>query len=130
MPRGVGWSYLSEYMGWVRKPDPAVVAQQQQEQKAAQQQVQQQAATMYPAGPARVFPAPGRDARSILPFTKPFFIPAAAPPRSFQAQAVPGWPRALIHPWSILSIRRPPRLPPWALWLTASHLVEHWPVVC
>ena len=28
----VGWSYLSEYMGWVRKPDPAVVAQQQQEQ--------------------------------------------------------------------------------------------------
>lgn len=29
----VGWSYLSEYMGWVRKPDPAVVAQQQQAQQ-------------------------------------------------------------------------------------------------
>ena len=34
----VGWSYLAEYMGWVQKPDPAVVAQQQQ---AQQQQVQQ-----------------------------------------------------------------------------------------
>ena len=29
----VGWSYVSEYMGWVRKPDPAIVAQQQQAQQ-------------------------------------------------------------------------------------------------
>ena len=58
----VGWSYLSEYMGWVRKPDPAVVAQQQQEQKAAQQQqVQQQAAAAAQQALPVFTPAPGRD---------------------------------------------------------------------
>ena len=30
----VGWSYLAEYMGWVQKPDPAVVAQQQAQQQS------------------------------------------------------------------------------------------------
>ena len=81
----VGWSYLSEYMGWVRKPDPAVVAQQQQEQKAAQQQqVQQQAAAAAQQALPVFTPAPGRDLKVDSPLYEAVFHTGGGALRSFK----------------------------------------------
>lgn len=91
----VGWSYLSEYMGWVRKPDPAVVAQQQQEQKAAQQQQVQQRAQQPPSRPCPCFPPPpGRDLKVDSPLYEAVFHTGGGALRSFKLGTVPGWPRA------------------------------------
>ena len=60
----VGWSYLSEHMGWVRKPDPAAVSQQQaaqQAQQAAQQQAAQQAQQKTQENLPAFTPSAGRD---------------------------------------------------------------------
>ncbi|RRD71773.1 MULTISPECIES: membrane protein insertase YidC [unclassified Desulfovibrio] len=60
----VGWSYLAEYMGWVQKPDPAVVAQQQAQQQSRQQEGQEAVAPQEAAAQAPLpafVPAAGRD---------------------------------------------------------------------
>ena len=81
----VGWSYVSEYMGWVRKPDPAIVAQQQQaqQQAAQQQQAQQTAATAQQAMPVFT-PAPGRDLTVNSPLYEAVFHTGGGALRSFK----------------------------------------------
>ena len=81
----VGWSYVSEYMGWVRKPDPAIVAQQQQaqQQAAQQQQAQQAAATAQQAMPVFT-PAPGRDLTVNSPLYEAVFHTGGGALRSFK----------------------------------------------
>lgn len=81
----VGWSYVSEYMGWVRKPDPAIVAQQQQaqQQAAQQQQAQQAAATAQQAMPVFT-PAPGRDLTVNSPLYEAVFHTGGGTLRSFK----------------------------------------------
>ena len=56
-----GWSFFAEYMGWVTKPDPEVVAQQQAEAERARQE-QAEADKARTSVPLTVFaPVPGRD---------------------------------------------------------------------
>ncbi|QCC86439.1 membrane protein insertase YidC [Desulfovibrio desulfuricans] len=81
----VGWSYLSEHMGWVRKPDPAVVAQQQQAQQAVQQQqAQQQAATAVQQALPVFTPASGRDLTVNSPLYEAVFHTGGGALRSFK----------------------------------------------
>ena len=57
----VGWSYLSEYMGWTPKPDPEVTAQQQAEAEK-QAKAEKAAEKAKTSMPLTVFePVPGRD---------------------------------------------------------------------
>ena len=67
-----GWGSLAEYMGWVTRPDPAVVAQQQAAQQEAEQaarrQAEQEAAQRARAQTLPVFkPAEGRDVKIDTP---------------------------------------------------------------
>lgn len=82
----VGWSYFSERMGWVHKPDPAVVAQQQAKQQAeqnsAQQQAKQEAAKTVEALPVFT-PAPGRDLTVSTPLFDAVFHTGGGALRSF-----------------------------------------------
>lgn len=70
-----GWGYVAEYMGWVKRPDPVVLAQQEvtQEQNRilAEQQSQQQAEAKAKAAMLPVFtPAEGRDITIDTPLYK------------------------------------------------------------
>ena len=83
----VGWSYLSERMGWVHKPDPAAVAQQQAKQQAEQQAAKPQAAQAAPqqAEALPVFtPAPGRDLTVSTPLFDAVFYTGGGSLRSFK----------------------------------------------
>lgn len=70
-----GWGYVAEYMGWVKRPDPAVLAQQdvtqEQNRILAEQQSQQQAEAKAKAATLPVFtPAEGRDITIDTPLYK------------------------------------------------------------
>jgi len=81
----VGWSYLSEYMGWVRKPDPAVVAQQQQEHRQPTAAGAAAGHSRRPAGAARVYPRlRARPQGRFSPLRKPFFYTGGGALRSFK----------------------------------------------
>ena len=56
-----GWGRLAEYMGWVQKPDPAVVAQQQEavRQEAVKAEQRKEEAAQAATLPV-ITPAPGR----------------------------------------------------------------------
>ena len=60
----VGWSALSERMGWISKPDPAVIAQQQEQarKEAEAEKARKMASATTPDGkPLHAFtPAPGK----------------------------------------------------------------------
>lgn len=75
-----GWGRLAEYMGWVQKPDPAVVAQQQEAVKAEQRKEEAAQAATLP-----VFtPAPGRDLTVDSPLYEAVFYTGGGPLRSFK----------------------------------------------
>ncbi|MGE9984350.1 membrane protein insertase YidC [Desulfovibrio sp. SGI.169] len=80
-----GWGYLAEYMGWVQKPDPAVVTQQQEaaRQEAARAEQRRQEAAQ--AATLPVFtPAPGRDLTVDSPLYEAVFYTGGGPLRSFR----------------------------------------------
>ncbi|WP_297670921.1 membrane protein insertase YidC [uncultured Desulfovibrio sp.] len=81
----MGWSYLAEYMGWVQKPDPAVVAQQQ----AAQEQAAREEAALKAQEKEKeampVFtPAPGRDVTVKAPLYEAVVHTGGGALRSFR----------------------------------------------
>ncbi len=83
----VGWSALSERMGWVSKPDPAVVAQQQEQarQEAEAEKARQLASATTPDGkplPAFV-PAPGKEVVVKTPLYTAVFHTGGGIVRSF-----------------------------------------------
>lgn len=85
----VGWSFLSERMGWVPKPDPAAVAQRQeqarQEAEAGKAQAARTPSATLPDGsPLPAFtPAPGREVTVRTPLYTAVFHTGGGIVRSF-----------------------------------------------
>lgn len=84
-----GWGSLAEYMGWVKRPDPAIVAQQQAAQQSAQEATQtrerQEAVLREEAAKIPTFtPSEGRDVRVDTPLYKAVVYSGGATLRSFE----------------------------------------------
>lgn len=83
----MGWGYLAEYMGWIQKPDPAVVAQQQaaQQEAAKVQDSTLQKAEADKAAALPVFtPSPGRDLTVDSPLYEAVIYSGGGALRSFR----------------------------------------------
>ena len=79
-----GWGRLAEYMGWVQKPDPAVVAQQQEAVRQEAVKAEQRKEEAAQAATLPVFtPAPGRDLTVDSPLYEAVFYTGGGPLRSF-----------------------------------------------
>ena len=80
-----GWGRLAEYMGWVQKPDPAVVAQQQEAVRQEAVKAEQRKEEAAQAATLPVFtPAPGRDLTVDSPLYEAVFYTGGGPLRSFK----------------------------------------------
>ncbi|MCD7983400.1 MAG: membrane protein insertase YidC [Desulfovibrio sp.] len=80
-----GWGRLAEYMGWVQKPDPAVVAQQQEAARQEAVKAEQRKEEAAQAATLPVFtPAPGRDLTVDSPLYEAVFYTGGGPLRSFK----------------------------------------------
>ena len=80
-----GWGRLAEYMGWVQKPDPAVVAQQQEAVRQEAVKAEQRKEEAVQAATLPVFtPAPGRDLTVDSPLYEAVFYTGGGPLRSFK----------------------------------------------
>ena len=80
-----GWGRLAEYMGWVQKPDPAVVAQQQEAARQEAVKAEQRKEEAAQAATLPVFtPAPGRDLTVDSPLYEADFYTGGGPLRSFK----------------------------------------------
>lgn len=81
----MGWSYLAEYMGWVQKPDPAVIAQQQAAQEqAAKEQAAKQAEEKEQAAIPMFTPSSGRDVTVKSPLYEAILHTGGGTLRSFK----------------------------------------------
>ena len=82
-----GWSFLSERMGWVSKPDPAAVAQQRErapQEAEAAKAAKTPSATLPDGRPLPVFtPAPGREVTVRTPLYTAVFHTGGGIVRSF-----------------------------------------------
>ena len=80
-----GWGYVAEYMGWVKRPDPAELAQVQAQQQAAQAKAEQEAVQKAEAAKLPAFtPAEGRDVRVDTPLYKAVVYSGGGTLRSFE----------------------------------------------
>lgn len=80
-----GWGRLAEYMGWVQKPDPAVVAQQQEAVRQEAVKAEQRKEEAAQAATLPVFtPAPGRDLTVDSPLYEAVFYTGGGPLRSLK----------------------------------------------
>lgn len=83
----VGWSALSERMGWISKPDPAVIAQQQEQarKEAEAEKARKLASATTPDGkPLPAFtPAPGKEVTIRTPLYTAVFHTGGGIVRSF-----------------------------------------------
>ncbi|HIX40293.1 membrane protein insertase YidC [uncultured Desulfovibrio sp.] len=83
----VGWSALSERMGWISKPDPAVIAQQQEQarKEAEAEKARKMASATTPDGkPLPAFtPAPGKEVTIKTPLYTAVFHTGGGIVRSF-----------------------------------------------
>lgn len=82
----VGWGQLSEYMGWVQKPDPALIAQQQEAARRtaeSQQNILPLEASKAVSLPT-FSPSPGRDVTVSTPLYEAVIYTGGGTLRSFK----------------------------------------------
>jgi YidC/Oxa1 family membrane protein insertase len=82
----VGWNYVADYMGWIPKPDPALVAQQQKavQQPSGEQGTAPAPAVSAPLAPGLFTPSEGRSVTVQTPLYKAIFHSGGGFLKSFE----------------------------------------------